>query len=299
MKMVVHAARSAPIVAAVNSEGKIHIWNFETGDQLSEFVTVCDDGHRVAISATGETVVAANWRKGKKAGVACYEARSGRQIWHRPDLRQVQHMKFSAQGDWIWCEVDSRPTHCLDAKTGSTLRILRGVRDVTDSPYSPDTIQLRRQGDFVIGTPGASVSVPCLCRCGLTAAFSPGAVCLSEFWELKTRPLANRCVVRCIQCEDGSERWRYQAPDDHYMLLISYQDDQFFYAVQSGHEEDKYKWVTSLIRLTAADGSCAELCRLDSRPAFGGFGIGVLVTPEGEVVSLQTGAVTRKLQFSE
>jgi hypothetical protein len=296
MRMVVHAARNAPVIAAAGDEGKVQIWNFDTGERLSEFVTVCDDGSRLALSATGETLIAANWRKGKRAGVACYETGSGKPIWHRPDLRQVQHMKFSAQGDWVWCQIDSRPVHCLDARTGSTVKIWRTIQDVLDSPFSPHILLLRRT-DFVIRSQTKSVSVPRLSRSGLEAAFGPDTVCVCEFSNPTVLPVITvQGIVRCLEFGSGGEHWRYQPPDGHWMQLISYQDDQYFYGVQSGYEQGRRN--VALIRLSSDEGLCAELCRLSPPPYFGGFGAGVLVTPEGEVVSLQTGEIIRRLPFS-
>ncbi len=206
-------------------------------------------------------------------------------------------MRFSAKGDVVWSEVDSRPVHCLDSKTGSTLKTLRGVRDAVDSPYSSHMILLR-EGDFAIGTQKESVSVPRLCRSGLNAAFSPDSVCICEAFNPTIRPVATvQGIVRCIELNSGKERWRYQPPINHFMQLISYQNDGFFYCVQSESLPDG--WTVSLIRLSPDSGLCTEVCRLSPPPYFGGFGSGVLVTPEGDVVSLQTGAFINKLTFAD
>lgn len=263
MRKTVQVARCAPIAVAAGNKGEFQVWNLETGKRQSEFHTVFDGCNRLAVSSNGAAVIAANWRKGQKAGVACYDATSGMVIWHRTDLRQVQHMKFSVQGEWVWCEIESRPVHCLDAKTGSTLRKLRGVRDVVDSPYSPHMILLR-EGDFLIGTQNESISVPRLCRSGLKAAFGPDAVCVCETFNPTISPvLTVQGTVRCLELASGNERWRYQPPINHFMQLISYQNDNF-YCVQSESLPDG--WTVSLIRLSPDSGACTELCRLSPPP---------------------------------
>ena len=296
MRKVIQVARNAPVlVASGNRPGELEIWDTNTCQKLIGFHTVYDDCARFAINQTGNRVVAANWRKGQKGGVACYTT-SGEVVWHRADLRQVQHLRFSSAGNCVWCEVDSRPVHCLDAKTGSTLKTLRGVRDALDSPYSPHMILLR-EGDFAIGTQDEDISVPRLCRSGLMAAFSPDAVCVCEAFNPTIRPVATvQGVARCIELNSGNERWRYQPPINHLMQLISYQDDHF-YCVQSESLPDG--WTVSLIRLSPDSGIGTELCRLSPPPYFGGFGSGVLVTPEGDMVSLQTGGSISKCTFAD
>lgn len=297
MRKIVHAARRAPVAVAADHTGESQVWNPRTGEKLAQFNTVFDGCNRLAVSALGESVIAANWRRGKHAGVACYETSSGREIWHRLDLRQVQSMRFSEQGDWAWCEVDSRSAHCLDAKTGSTLKLWRGVRDVFENPYTAHSLMARR-GDLVLGTSERSVSVPRLSPSLREPAFSQDAVCICEAISPTIRPSITQGIVRCLELDSGRERWRYQCPEGHFMQTISYQDDGFFYGVQSGGDRDHDGWVVALIRLTSETGSCTELCRLSPPPPyFGGFGDGILLTPEGDVVSLASGEVTRRLSF--
>jgi len=280
-------------VAAAESGGQLQIWDLETSQLLSEFATVFDGCNRLAVSSAGDLVVTANWRKGKKAGVACYETANGKLIWHRTDLGQIQHMTFSAQGDRIWCEIDSRPVHCLDSKSGSTLKIWRAVQDVIDSPSH--TLAVRKQQVLIEGE--KSVSVPRLTRSGLEAALGPDCACICEAWNPTIRPVpTTEALVRCIDCETGIERWRYRPPSDHFIGLISDQDDGSFCAIQTGCEGNK--WIVALIRLSAEDGTPILIRSLEAPPPyFGGFGDGIFVTPHGEVISLKTGENTKKLDF--
>lgn len=298
MRKVVQVARDAPVLVASGKQpGSLEIWDLNTREKLTGFHTVYDDCARFAINSNGERVIAANWRKGQKGGVACYETASGQVVWHRTDLGQVQHMQFSSAGNFVWCEVANRPLHCLDTKTGLTLKTLRAVRDAVDSPYSPHTIFLR-EADYAIGTEDENTSVPRLCRSGLVAAFSPDAVCVCEAFNPTIRPVATvQGIVRCIELNSGTERWRYQPPVNHFIPLISYQNDGNFYCVQSESLPDG--WAVSLIQLSPDSGICSQVCKLSPPPYFGGFGSGVLVTPDGEVVSLQTGAFDNKLDFAD
>jgi hypothetical protein len=281
---VVVASR-APVAAVAFFEHTVQIWNWNSGEQLSEFLTVFEhEGHRLTLNPTGRSCVAASWKKGKRNGVACYDARSGQTVWHRTDLRQVQGLRFSALGDAIWCRVEAGPVQRLDAGTGETLASLRAVQDVVESPYSNHFLQLHRNDFSIEGSKG--IRVPRLTFAMLDATFTADALCLSE----ATGP------VRCLDCETGSERWRYQPPAGHHVLRISSQGDESIYGVQWGYE---HGGSVTLIRLARDSGECAEICRLNSFPDACGFGAGVIVTSSGDVVSLPNGETLRHLVFPQ
>lgn len=284
-------ARSAPIVSVASYKGKYptfegaaQIWNWRTGERLSAFQTVFDGYGRHAISPRGEIYVAANWRKGRSAGLGCYDARTGNRIWHLPDLRQVQGIRFSAKGDNVWCVVEGRPVHCLDSGTGSILARLRNVQEVVDSPYSDHVLHVRRTDYLIAGH--TTISVPQFTRTMMDAVFSPDALCLSE------------CAgsLRCLDIESGAERWRYVPPKGFHVIRVSYQADQSFYGLLFGFESP----ISALIRLTGENGTCTEICQYDTSVRYGGdFGDGVFVTATGEVVSLLNGQILTRLPFPQ
>jgi hypothetical protein len=279
----IRTARNAPIAATAFFERTVQIWDWKTGDRLSELDTVFYfGGYRLTVSPAGETCIAANWKKGQRGGVACYETRSGRKIWHRTDLRQVQGLRFSSQDDAVWCIFGDRPVQRLDAKTGSTVETLRTIQDVVDSPFSAHRLQLRRTGFQIVGS--ESVSVPRLTPAMLAAAFSPDSLCLSE-----------ACgPVRCLEVESGRERWRYLPPAGHHVLAVSSQGDQSFCCVQWGYSRGGRP---TLIRLAYDTGKCTEVCSLDSWGDACCFGADVVITSSGDVVSLSKESIIRRLAF--
>jgi hypothetical protein len=282
-------ALCAPIVSAASYkgtyptfEGASQIWNWSTGERLSEFRTVFDGYGRHAIGPGGEIYVAANWRKGAKAGIACYDTRTGEGIWHRTDLRQVQGIRFSAQGGKVWCVIEGRPVHCLDAGTGSTLAKLRNIREVVESPYSEHVLHVRRADYLIVGL--KAISIPRVTATMMDAAFSSDALCLAE------------CAgpVRCLGNESGAEHWRYVPPKGFHVIRVSHQADGAFYGLLFGYESP----VSALIRLSRDQGTCTEICRYDTSVRYGGgFGDGVFVTATGEVLSLLNGHILRQLAF--
>lgn len=290
------AARSAPVVSAGSHSGNypmlkgaVQIWDWKTGERLSEFPTVFGGMRRQALSPDGEFYVAANWRKGKEGGIACYRSQTGERIWHRPDLSQVQGIRFSAEGEQIWCCVEERPAHCLDVRTGSVLSMLRGIDDVVESPFSEVVVRSRKNDShLIVGRETWEIENTSYSMSD--AAFSPDALCLSEY----SGP------VRCISLQRAEERWRYVPPHGFHVIKISYQSDRFFYGLLFGYNVPE----TALIRLSPADGACTELCRHSRVRRCGGvdygagdFADGAFVTGAGQVVSLEAGQVLRKLEF--
>jgi hypothetical protein len=290
------AARSAPIVSVASYtgidpifRGAAQIWNWSSGERLSEFTTVFDGFGRHSISPNGELYVCANWRKGKNGGVACYNTSSGEKIWHRQDLRQVQGIRFSANGHKVYCRVEARPVNCLDSGSGISLGNIRTVDDVVDSPYADLALHSRRRANYTL-VGDKTRSIPRIMPAMSDAAFSRESLCLAEY----------SGFVRCMDCETGNERWRYLPPKGFHVIRLSYQADQCFYGLLFGYEIPE----TALIRLSPDHGSCTEIGRYSRarkcggvRYANGDFGDGVFVTAEGAVVSLVDGQVIKHLPF--
>src|SRR6266568_842958 len=131
------AARNAPRVAAALVECTIQIWDLNDCQQLSEFDSVFDfGGHRITLSPGGDVCVAARWTKGKRGGVAAYDALTGSPVWRRTDIRQAQFVQFSCGGDIVWCGVQAGRLQKLDASTGATVDTFTGIKKIFDSPHS-------------------------------------------------------------------------------------------------------------------------------------------------------------------
>jgi hypothetical protein len=153
---------------------------------------------------------------------------------------------------------------------------------VVDSRFSAHRLQIRR-GDFqIVGS--KSISVPRLTFGMLDATYGPDSLCLSE----------TGGPVRCLDNECGRERWRYMPPADHHVLAVSYQADRSFYCVQWDYERGG---PVELIRLSHDDGACAGVCSLNTFADACSFGIGVILTSSGDVVSLWEGSFIRRFAF--
>src|ERR1700733_5252 len=285
--MTMKFAGDGSVLAKANRNGQVQIWNPYAGTLLTEFTTVHDGDSRLAIDVGGQRIVAANWRSGESGGVACYDVASGQPIWHRTDIMHVQTMEFSAREDKVWCEIESRPVHCLDGRTGSTVTVLNDVERVFDSPFSLHSL-LFRSSDLTLETGNRSVTLP---RCGRPkgVVFSPEVMFVAEQFP---------SLVRCFEIETGKECWRYECSDDHFLQSISLQSDGFLYCMQASGQGGRTERKTVLIRLAPDSGFSTEVCETDSsvRPG-NAFGNGILVTLVGEVFSVATGVPLHRLAF--
>ena len=277
-------ARSSPIAAAAYFERKVQIWNFATAELISELDTVFEfGGHRLAVSPRGDCCVAASFRAGPNGGVVCYEARSGRIVWQRADLRGVQGVRFSAMDDTIWCEIADRPVQSLDAHSGLTLGSLRTIQDVYDSLFTAHQLRERR-GDLILIQDSFKRRVPRLTFAILDATFSPDALCLSDAGG----------PVRCLDLGTAEEKWRYAPQAGCHVLGLSYQADQSFYGVEWPYGRGGPK---TLLRLSQGSGAVKNVCTLNTYPDAFGFGQGNVLASSGDVVSLLTGSIVRRLAF--
>jgi hypothetical protein len=131
------AARNVARLAAACVERTVQIWDVDKCQRLSEFDSVFGfGGNRVALSPNGDICAAAGWTKGKRGGVAAYDALTGCPIWHRADIRQTQFVRFSCAGDIVGCGVEVGRFQRLDPRTGATVDTLTGVKKIFDSPFS-------------------------------------------------------------------------------------------------------------------------------------------------------------------
>ena len=170
----------------------------------------------------------------------------------------------------------------MDANTGLTLGSLKTVRKVFDSPFTTHLFHVQHGDFFIVGS--TKLRVPPLTFAILDATFSPDALCLSE----AAGP------VRCLDLGTAKERWRYIPPSGNHVLGLSYQADQSFYGVQWAYE---HGGPVMLLQFSQSTGVVRDVCTLNSFPDAFGFGCGNVLVSSGDVVSLSTGSIVRRLAF--
>jgi len=279
------AARETSVIAAATFQGTVQIWNWQAGERVSEFDTVTDGHTHLSLSPDGNYLVAANWRAGKRGGVACYRTSTGEKQWHREDIRRAGRVAFASDGNSVWCAVNGSSLQILDAQAGKTQNSMRAVQEVFDSPYSNHRLVIRQKRTLIVGS--KNIEIPRLSFAVLDATFSPTALCLSEA----------RGIVRCIDSNFGEELWRYEPPESSHVIFISYsRSDHSFYGTQWDFDSGGPH---RLIRIPEETGKPENVCHLNAYPDSCCFGDGVVVTSSGQVVCLETGNILRRMAFPE
>jgi hypothetical protein len=280
-------AGNAPRVAAALIERRIQVWDLRTLLRVSDFDSVFNSGggHRSAMNPSGDICVAAGWIKGIRGGVACYDAITGVQQWHRTDIRQTQYVRFSCDGTYVWVGVDAGRFQKLDAATGTTVAAYVGIKSVWDSPRSNLLLLETRNRGYVIR--GArDLSIPRESFALLDASFGSDRLCISEAGG----------AVRCVDPESGAEVWRY-VPEKGHVLRVSYHpSDRHFYGVQWEYERGTSR---TLFRFSER-GEYEEVCQLRSSwyEEFCENG-DKIVTSSGDVISVMNGQATGHLEFPQ
>jgi outer membrane protein assembly factor BamB len=283
------ASTASTRLAAALFERTVQIWDVKSGERIAEFDTVYSfGGRRLTIDASGELCVAAGWTRGRRGGVACYETRSGKLLWHRSDLGQTQHVRFLARGKSVWRVPETGPTSQLDALTGNTLEEIRGLRGIYDSAYDNALPLEKQKGDYVLRT-RKDLRLPRLDFSILDAAFGPDALCVCE---------AGNDLARCFDISTGAERWRCDAFKRNCIVRFWHRAvDDTFYGVQWEYERGRPR---ILVRFERESGRPEGLCQIDSSshetvsPT-----LDCLITSAESVFGLSDGSLTNCLAFPE
>lgn len=275
-------------IAAAFFERTVQVWDVRSGEKTTEFETVFSfGGRRLAIDASGELCIAAGWTRGRRGGVACYETRTGKLVWHRTDLGQTQQLHFSNNGTGLWRVPDIGPTIRLDILTGNTLEQIRGLKSIYESVYGDIRLLVKRQGGYILQSQ-KNLRLPQLDFALLSAAFAPNAVCISE-------PCG---LARCFELSTGIERWRCDPGRGVHVVRVWYRDaDDHFYGVRWEYEKGGPK---ALVRFQQQTGLPEELVYIDSSWQEAVSPVqDCLVTTSGSVFALSDGSLLHCLAFPQ
>lgn len=252
-------------MAAAFFERTVQIWSWETQILLGEFDSVLDfGGRRLALSKNGTTCIAGSWTR----GLAAYSLPHGEVLWHRKDIRHIQHVNVDASDRTVYCGLESNRLLALDMETGSevdkaarALKVIPSLCDRHALVVKKDRYLLRGKDEMEILAASFALH---------TAAFSPDAVCLSE-------PKAGS---RCLNLHTGTTIWHHSSI--HFSHAAFNHSDRQFYCV-TGFETDPYE--TFLVRLAI------DLERCDVLVAFGQSCWEEAFTPSGRILVTASGGV--------
>jgi hypothetical protein len=265
-------------------EKEVQVWDLSKAVRLCKLLeTPLSVGARkLSINPAGDRFVAASWRKGKRAGIACYDT-SGAMLWHRTDLSHTHTVNFSNNSrGGVWCCVDESPAMLLDADTGQTLERITSIRRVFDGPYGNQRLLSEPRRRRTLISADQQFDIPPTSSKVLDAAFSPGQVCLSEVGG----------PLRCINCETGEEEWRYTKEGWHVIRVWHHPGLDRFYGADFLPERDDLR----MVRFDR-QGGAEEVCLIKARTAALCQEASVIVTSAGDLFDADNGRKCGELDF--
>jgi hypothetical protein len=271
----------SPIIAAAFFESVVQIWSWKTGQKLGEFESILDfGGSRLALSRTGKFCITGSWRK----GLAAYTTPDGGVLWHRKDIRQVQRIALSTSGREVYCGIESSKVLIINAETGETLKEIRRASSIVPSQAGPHELVVRR-GDRYVVRGSNEQEIPAISFALLSAAFSPGSVCISE----------PKTGSRCIDLASGQQLWHHETMGANHVAYNT--SDRRFYCIAVADIPPHNR---SLVRLSRDLLECERVLALGPcwEDAFSPSGT-LLVTKDGDVWETSSGNLIVHLDFPQ
>ena len=242
------------------------------GQRVGAFTTSFDyGGRRLALSDGVDVLFAGAYQR---AGLSAYSTATGEIRWRRPDLKKVQVLSLSADGNRLFCGREGFPCEVISAADGETLRKLRGTQWVIDSKWEPITL-LDRLKPVVQGVDGATrFHVPRDTFAMLDATFAPGHLYVSE----------TGGDVRCLSTSDGHEIWRYAPAKGRHVITLAYRPvDDCLVGIEWPYE---HGGTLTMLTWKGTSGASVSTADIGSDPAYGICQDGQLVvTASRDVIS--------------
>ncbi len=277
--LVRHIAASAgPRVAIGAFEQHVEVWDMSMPSHVATFSTVLDfGGRRLCLDHEGGRCFAGAYHR---YGVVGYDAIRGIPLWVRSDIKRVQYISYSAL-DGVFIGREGGSGLFIDADSGKTVEMLRGVRRVFEAPTGSIRLLDRRrpivqcQGSRTFELARTTFAI-------LDVAFGPATICVSE----ATGP------TRCLALESGREVWRYDPKDAQVVALAYCASATIFVGISRGRNAEY-----TLLHLGPNDRT-RTVAVLGQRAAveFCLSGEAVLMD-DGRLIESSTGGLLRNIPF--
>jgi WD40 repeat protein len=193
------ASYDGSVVVVAEFARHVQTWDVVHRRRIAAFETTLDEGgFRLAVSRDGKHCAAGAWRED---GIAVYEAATGKEVWRRKDLEEVQKIRFSKSDQQILCGFEGGVVKRLDLTTGRSIESRRGVHDVLESPHDSVVVFVTRDREYRLLNAGGDLikSLPRKTFAALDFAFGPKKLCISE----------SGGSVRCFDVANGEQLWEH------------------------------------------------------------------------------------------
>jgi len=276
----------SPVIAVADFERYVQIWDIDSQRRIADLETTLDfGGNRLAITRDGQHCAVGAYHI---HGVALYETKDGTEVWRRKDLKKVQSIRASVDGQRLLCGFEGKSFELLDVKTGRSKPSLRGVKDVFESVYDDLMIIDTKGRDFKLANAANKqiATVPRTTFAALGFAFAPGKLCITE----------SGGSTRCYDTRTGKELWEHNPGNGIHALDLTYDEStQMFAAItwpyQKGGEHQ-------LVTLHPDDGEAVRRTAITGAHEFAFCSNGsAFITSDGKIRNTATAEVKGVLNF--
>lgn len=274
------------LIAVAEFERFVQIWDFESQRRVADFETTLDfGGSRIAISRDGQHCAIGAYYV---HGIALYETKDGQEVWRRKDLKKVQTIRISIDGERLLCGFEGKSFEPLNLITGRSKPPLRGVKDVCESAYDELMVVDKKGRDFrLVDKEYKKVAtVPRTTFAALDFAFAPQKLCVAE----------SGGSIRCCDTQTGKQLWQHNPGKGVHALKLTYNEaTQMFAAIIWPYEKGGEH---RLVSLTPGQGKAVREVVINGAHEFAFCSRGsTLVTSDGKIRSTGTGDVVGVLNF--
>lgn len=273
-------------------ERAVHVYDLTTDACVSKFGSNLDfGGRRLAIAPNGSICAIASYNDNSLTLIDLH----GDHLWQRGDVDEVQRVRFSLDGNTLFCCHHRGIVSQFDVRSGETTRFnwfkknLYGAEDVFESPYDKYMVVDRIEGDIQI-TNLRLKRIGTLKRktfAVLDYAFAPEFICISE----------SGGPMTCYHLQTGKEVWELRFPDGIHALDVGYNEEtKHFSAVTWPY---KNGGPFTLLAIARHNGDIVTETGLPDAADFGFVKRGTrLVLTTGAILSTATGEQLGALDFS-
>lgn len=197
-------------------EHSVEVVDLKQKKIISAFETIMDyGGSRLFINNMGNICVCGSWKEKKVCG---YDVASGKVIWERKDLRQVQELEnVRSDPNAVFANFEKFPSRLLNIETGEDLKILKNVEKYFESRYQPVnfcyTVRNIKLSQL------QELSKPIVLKKHsfglLDVTFSKSSVLISE----------SGMPLYCYDSLNGVKKWESSLNKDGHYLKLSYNSD--------------------------------------------------------------------------
>jgi WD40 repeat protein len=276
-------SRKSDLIAVAAFEKTVAIWDINRETKVSQFDTILDyGGRRLLLGDDGTLCITASYSK----GLNCYNSYTGDLLWTIPKIKKIQSIMLIAEGQSIFCDVDSKRCFIVSADGKNVNPVSKRISAIYENQY--DGTKLLVSNKLIIqdssGVMIASIQKESF---GIIAvAFAPGILCISE----------SGASLRCFDTANGREMWRYVPQSGtHVMEIVFKQGHRLMCALEWSYESGgdfriiEFQSATGEFRLVSRVGLCAQA-------KFSNNG-SRLLTSTGLLIDTNTGIVRGKLDF--